>query len=231
MMLIPNSNGEADQPLREFNPHHDQRGRFTTGSTQVGITSARPKGDPGFKSQRQVFRDGRQFAAALNALPGVSHVKVSPGFGAWKGGKEASWVTSYRGNGEATKLLAATGKRFNQDAVLVLKGATAANRHPVAEWTFARPVTAARRDAIGLKLAAHGLTGWTWYKAGGKQALRAVSVPAWGGTTAAHLSAARKVTRDLARYSGTTHAVHYVAVKVMEKNGKRSYDRILKGTK
>jgi hypothetical protein len=225
--LVPLSNGE---PFYEGNPNHDRLGRFTWGTTQVGITSARPTGDPDFRTQRQVARDGRKFADKLRTLPGVSHVKVSPGFGAWKGGHEATWVTSYRGNGEAMRLLAATGKRYNQDAVLIMKGATAKNRQPVAEWTFARPVTAARRDAIGLKLAANGLSGWTWYKSKGKQVLRAVSVPEWGGNAAAHLKAARAVSAILSRY-GTTHTVQYAAVSVMEKNGKRSYDRILKGTK
>jgi len=201
----------------------DDDGKFT----EVGITSARPEGDPGHTDTKVVFARMRKFEGNLKLLPGVENVRVQPGVGAWQGGSEPTWVVSYKGNGEATKLLAQTAKDYNQDAVLVLKGDGGEGGKSVAsEFVFDRGVDSAERDAVHAVLAAEGIGGWTWFKRSGHTVLRAVAVPQWGGDPTVHHAASQTISETLARH-GFTHRLleKPVSVTVLERD-KGDYDRL-----
>ena len=154
----------------------------------------------------------------------------SPGIGAWQGGKEATWVVTYHGNGAATKLLAETGKQFDQDAVLIMHTTKRDDpaAQPIVEYTFDKPMSGATRDKIGKQLASLGLSGWTWYRSGGKVVLRSVCVPQWGGDAGKHLRVSQEISKKLAA-AGLTHslATHAAKVDVLERSGDHSYDSVL----
>jgi hypothetical protein len=229
-------------PLHEFNACHEPAGQPTGGqfcadTVKVGITSARPKGDPDYRANKQVFADMRAFESRLKALPGVRAVSVKPGLGAWEGGNEATWAVSYRGNGEATKLLAETGKRYQQDAVLLLKGCTGPGCDAAVELVFDRGVSANVRDAIHDVLTSErspdgGLVigGWTWLKRNGRPVLRMVSVPDYGGDAARHTAATARISQTL-QGLGLTHQTNRQGVRVtlMQREGPHAYDTYLAG--
>jgi len=200
----------------------DDAGKFT----EVGITSARPEGDPGHTSNRVVFERMSQFAGNLRTISGVENVTVQPGLGAWQGGSEPTWVVSYKGNGEATKLLARTAKEYNQDAVLILKGSDGAGASIADELVFDHGVDGQTRETVHEALAKEGLGGWTWFKRGGKVVLRAVAVPQWGGDPGAHRDSVKRISQSL-DHIGLTHQVNEkaVSVTVLERD-KGDYDRI-----
>lgn len=177
-------------PIHEFNPNHEpagssKGGEFAAATTRVGITSARPAGAPDYRSNRQVFTDMRALAGQLRTLKGVSRVSVTPGVGAWGTGWEPSWIVAYRGNGEARRLLAQTGRAFNQDAVLLMHGCRGTACEPVTEFHFTRPLNGPQRTAVSSQLAALGFGGWTWGKRTGTMVLRVAHVPDWAGMTRA----------------------------------------------
>ena len=203
----------------------DEDGQFT----RVAMTSQRGEGDPGHQTNKEVFEHMRTFAEGLKALPGVSHVSVKPGVGGWDGGSESMWQIYYRGNGEARKLVAATAKRFNQDAVLMLKGCKVkAECQPSTELSFAAGLNAKTREAVHAILVANGIGGWTWMKRDGKTVLRMVSVPQWGSEAKTHQQATAVVSKLLRERGLENHRrVHRVAVSVMEREGENSYDNAL----
>lgn len=228
-------------PLHEYNDCHNPAGsptggQFCSDSVTVGITSARYHDDPGYKPNKAVFEDMRAFEAQLTALPGVRAVSVKPGLGVWEGGNEATWAVSYRGNGEALRLLAKTGKQYNQEAVLMLKGCRGANCDQAVELTFDRGIPANVRDAIHDVISDYrtpdgGLIvgGWTWHKRGGKMVLRMVNIPEFGQDAARHLETTAKISRDL-QAAGLVHrrAAHPVQVTLMtRKEGPHGYDTYL----
>ena len=209
--VTPNSHGT----IQEFNACHTKHsGEFCSGSalTRVGITSQRPVGAEGHKSNRQVFHQMREFEGTLKALPGVTNVRVQPGLGSWEGGSEASWVVSYRGNGAATKLLARTAQTFDQDAVLMMKGCRGRRCDPAVDLRFDRAVTIPQRNAIQQILVANGMGGWSWLKSEGKTVLRMVSVPAWGGNSRKHIRGTRNISAGLSKL-GLTHRVRIKSVR------------------
>lgn len=195
-------------------------GQFTV----AGVTSQRPeRSDP-----KTVFADMANFRDRLSEIPTVSRVSVKPGVGAWQGGREATWVVSYRGNGQANKLLAETGKRYDQDAVLIMRAAKRGDPDaaPMAEYTFEHGIGTRQRDAIGEVLAEHGIGGWTWLKSpGGRTMLRAACVPQWGGDREVHLAATKAISARLSAL-GAAHAysTHQMHVEVLERDG---YDRVI----
>ena len=195
----------------------DTRGRKDV--TTVGITSARAKGEPDWRSNREVFHQMGQFKDRLAAIKSVADVSVKPGVGAWQGGKEATWVVSYRGNGEAMKLLATTAKTYNQDAVLVMKPG---GGDPSVELEFDGPVGARGMAQIEKIMVGHGLGGWTYYKSGGQTVLRSVSVPQWGSDSAAHLRAMSEVSAVL-KAAGRTHRVRQASVQASVLERGRDY--------
>jgi GNAT superfamily N-acetyltransferase len=214
----------------------DNAGRFTEVGdfTRIGMTSQRPEGDPGHQPNREVFQHMGRFTESLKAIPGVSHVSVKPGVGGWEGGSEASWQVYYRGNGRATKLVAETAKKFNQDSVLMLKGCHRAELKtpysgekcvPNVELSFASGVSKPMREQIEQVVVEEGITGWTWVKREGKTLLRMVSVPQWGSDPAAHQVQTKTISQRLRELGAPNHRrVRKVRVQVMDRD---SYDRYI----
>lgn len=204
----------------------DKDGQFA----RVMMTSQRAEGDPGHQENRDVFKAMREFEGKLKALPGVSRAVVKPGVGGWEGGREAMWQIYYRGNGEATKLIAATAKRYNQDSVLMLKGCTGENCQPVVELSFAHGVSGEARKVVEDILVANGIGGWTWMKKHDHTELRMVYVPQWSERSAeAHRQATIRVSQLLReRGLGNKRHVKKAAVHILEREGAHSYDQALR---
>lgn len=230
MRLIPHSNSEDNAPLVEFNACHSPKdGKFCSGpdskaaTTRIGMTSAR-QGWTG-RPAKQVFTEMRAFERDLKGIKGVTNVSVVPGVGGWEGGSEPSWVVSYRGNGEAKRLVLKTAKQFDQDGILMLHPCRGANCDPAVDLRFDKPVGKTGRTLIESVLVGEGLGGWTWLKSGGRSVLRLVSVPAWGGETQKHLASTRRVMRHLRR-AGLGVRSRIRAVKA-EGIGRDLYDSLM----
>lgn len=198
--LIVNARVIREARFHEFNScHSPDDGKFCSGTnaatTRVGMTSAR-QGWTG-RPARQVFTEMRAFERELRGIKGVTHVSVAPGVGGWDGGSEPSWVVSYRGNGEAKRLVLKTAKQFDQDGVLMLYPCRGANCDPAVDLRFDTPLGKSTRAIIESVLVGEGLGGWTWMKSKGHAVLRMVSVPAWGGDAQKHLASTRRVMRHL----------------------------------
>jgi hypothetical protein len=124
--------------------------------------------------------------------------------------------------------VARTAKQYNQDAVLILNKCHGKDCQPAVELSFEGGVTPAAREHVHQVLVAHGIGGWTWMKRDGKTVLRMVSVPQWGGEGMKHQQATTAVSQEL-RGGGLANRrrVHQVAVSVMEREGKNSYDSVI----
>jgi len=228
MHLIPDSYGV----LREFNQcHSPEDGKFCSGSgaTRVGITSYRAGA-----TNRATFDAMRAFEAKLTAIPGVRQVAVQPAQGAYHGGWEPSWSVQYRGNGEARRLLAATGQAHQQDAVLVMQGCRGnlGCNSIGTEFVFDKPVSLARREGLAKLFGAHGLGGWTWYKSGGKTTLRMVAVPHWGGTVAGHTKVMASLRRSFGKL-GMGHQTRHTKlhVETLGPGGEIPYEKVTHGAR
>lgn len=192
----------ADIDVEKHLPgQHDQKTHGRR-ATYVGITSARPPGAGGDEQNRAVFSHMEEFKAALTQIKGVSHVSVTAGMGAWEGGSEPTWVVSYRGNGEAEALVKATGKRFNQDAILLMRGGPPTRGSaPMAEMEFAHGLDRPIRKNVEQMMVSAGAGGWTWFKRNGKTVIRWTFVPQWANdkvpTPEAHHAAVQKLTDAL----------------------------------
>jgi len=192
------------------------RRRAATPEHVVGITSQRPEEDPGHKTDRMVFKDMEVFKSALLAIPTVRDAVVKPGLGAWGGGREATWVTSYNGNGEALKLLQAQARKYDQDSVLMIQPGQGAD--PAHEITFETPLRERQMAQIGTMMAQRGLSGWSWFKSGGKTTLRAAFVPDWATddvpTPEAFALAMRSVNRALNAKPNMRHRSRVVRARM-----------------
>jgi hypothetical protein len=166
-------------------------GRADAPRFQIGITSAR-EGRP----LSQIKKEMGQFREALGATS-VENLSVELGTGAWEGGSEPTWVTRYRGNGAATKVLAATGKKHNQDAVLVMRRTRAGEEgQPLSEFLFKQELDTTQFQAIGDVLAANGFGGWTWGRRGGKTLLQIAHIPEWSDFDVSGHRAASEAVKD-----------------------------------
>lgn len=194
-------------------------------TTHAGITSYRSNENTPI---RQVLNDGYAFGKQLASLPGVSNVSVKPGWGGWNGGREPSWGISYRGNGEALRLLAITGKKFNQDSVLVIKpsGHPAGQESMAFDMTFPKRLNETLRASVEKHLVSNGLGGWSWGKKGKGTILRAIAVPQWGGDVGVHQTAFQKLQLDLADLKPRTSS-RKVSVMVMNNEGDNNYDSFI----
>ncbi|KKL08374.1 hypothetical protein LCGC14_2576500, partial [marine sediment metagenome] len=115
----------------------DQSVHSGGGKRAIGITSAREG-----KLSKQVFADMRAFQERLEEIKSLSNISVKPGVGGWEGGRESTWLVSFRGNGEATSLIAETAKRHDQDGVLLLEPCgDKGDCSPIVDWHFTDPVT------------------------------------------------------------------------------------------
>jgi hypothetical protein len=174
---------------------------------QAGITSYKE----GERTDiHQIRAEMRQFRARLTAIPGVRNVSVEEGRGAWPErdeedritgvGGEPTWVTRYEGNGEALALMAETGKRYHQDAVLVMRfvGKDHPNAQPFDQISFGARMDTKTMQVVEKTMIAKGLEGWTWSQdARGNSALQVACVPQWGGEAHVHTGAMGNVVRIL----------------------------------
>ena len=193
------------------------------GKKHVGLTSARP----GREAPEIIKEDMREFEEALRDINGVSNVTVEFGEGGWEGGSEPTWVISFDGNGDALSLIAGTGKKFNQDGVLLYESCNT-GCSPVVNWTFGDSISLSERDAIEDILVERGIGGWTWYNDSGQTALRAISVPQWGGDSDTHLSAAELISESFSAAGLNVSRADFDAkVTVMEEEGENAYDAYL----
>ncbi|KKN47165.1 hypothetical protein LCGC14_0665610 [marine sediment metagenome] len=191
------------------------------GEKHVGLTSARP----GREEEETVLEDMLEFEALLKEIAGVSQVSVELGEGGWEGGSEPTWVISFDGDGDALSLIAKTAKKFNQDGVLIYEACKGAGCSPVVTWTFGGSISDKERDIVQNLMVARGIGGWTWYNDGNQKALRAVSVPQWGGDAKKHLSAADLITESFNTAGVSNSRKDFDAtVTIMEKEGENSYD-------
>lgn len=238
MNLTPNSWG-SPRKLRELNACHEPKGspkggQFCGGVTRVGITSSRQFRDPLHRPNKAVAGEMRHLERVLTDLPGVRGVSVKPALGQWDGGSEFSWAVSYVGNGEARKALARVGKKWGQDAVLILRRPKAGETPDAAtELSFDQPIGLETRGALASYMGTLGIGGWTWYKRNGRTTLRIASVPQWGGSNEAHKTALSTLTGKL-RSQG--HGIRERQLKVKVEiyapesgDGVASYDDVLGG--
>lgn len=194
------------------------------GKKHVGLTSARP----GREGEETVLEDMREFEELLKEISGVSRISVELGEGGWEGGSEPTWVISFSGNGEALSLIASTAKKFKQDGVLIYESCKGTGCSPVVTWTFGPNIEERERAIVENLLVARGIGGWTWYNDSGSVALRAVSVPQWGGDAKKHLNAADLITEEFnAADVNNTYNDFDATVTVMENEGEFSYDNYL----
>ena len=188
--------------------------------TRVGITSQRPKGEPGNKPSREVFRDMARFEKELQEIPGVSEVTVRPGVGVWEGNQEPTWVVSYKGNGKAIELIARRGQGYNQDAVFLLSRHTlpGGQKTKITEMIFPS-TTGAMRIRVQKEFQEHGFSGGTWRRERGKSIYMTAAIPHWGGDAKSLITAATKIHSSLSAGGGKIELrVHSLNVTVMENN-------------
>lgn len=239
MPIFTQPDGDPDTALQEFNGCHNPTGpgggQFCGNDvTRVGITSYRTKDktSPEYRSGHQILgRDLRGFEAALKAIPTVQNVSVHPGTGAYQSGWEPTWIVAYRGNGAARRLLAETGKRYNQESILLMHRSTKPHDQldPAVELQFPGRVSHPIRQVISDALRAQHIGGWTWGKRGQNTVLRSVSVPAWGGVAAEHLAKMRQVHADLTKMGFVPKwRVKYVETEVLDRDA-GDYERVLAG--
>jgi len=183
---------------------------------QVGITSHRPGKDP-----RQLRLEMDEFVEDLQGV--AEDVDVQLGTGGWEGGSEPTWVVRFRDGDDALAVLAATGKRHNQDAVLVMKYTTPGNGSPLVRLNFSRKLEEEAMRKIEAGLVENGIGGWTWARAARGTVLLAASVPQWGGQNTPHVAAMSGIQQDLLRAGyKTTSTTSWVETTVMERG---EYDR------
>ena len=182
---------------------------------QAGITSHK-EGKP----IEQVRTEMRQFTAKLKALPGVRNVSVQEGRGGWKGGSEPTWVTHYEGNGDALALLAATGKRFDQDGVLVMRFVDKGhpNAQPLDQIGFNKNLGSREMGAIERVLVSQGVKAWTWSRdTQGRSRLQVACVPQWDGDAHAQTRAMEGTVKKLSNAGITVRSSRaYIDPLVMD---------------
>ena len=189
--------------------------------TTVGITSAREG-----KQRERVEHEMHMFSSAMAHIDDVSDLDISIGEGGWQEspGKfihEPTWVTSYRGNGEALKLIKKVASEYEQDAVLLQ---VAGGDSPQSNVVFDGDVTDGVRDVIQRSLSDGGIGGWTWgITESGNTMLQTTSVPEWGGDAGAHVAVVDDLVGSLkAAGIRTSYTTEYVDVMVLEKG--RDYE-------
>jgi hypothetical protein len=207
-------------------------GRAGSGpSVRVGITSFREtKG----QAMEQLKKDMASLEDDLEATP-VQDVSVSLGTGGWEGGSEPTFVTQYRGNGAAKKVLAEKAKEWNQDGVILVeqvkKGGT-----PESRLNFSEPLNEGQmRKAEQALLAASerhgaGIGGWTWANNGGKgPELITDCIPQWGGNPDSHAAAVKETMSMLKEMGlGSSYSESRVKVETWSRD-EGDYDRVIKG--
>lgn len=183
--------GHAGRPGKRGGSAPGSRSGSRLPSFQVGITSARPG-----TSLDKIRRDMQDFEEEMRKTP-VKELSVELGTGAWEGGGEPTWIVRYRGNGEALKMLAMTGKKHNQDGVLIMQKVKSGGQ-PLSELSFDMELDTSQYETIGNILSEAGFGGWTWGTRGGKTLLQIACIPQWGGDAKSHNAATQEVKSALA---------------------------------
>lgn len=206
-------------------------GRAGSGPTvRVGITSF--KDDQG-QGLEQLKKDMAALEDDLDATP-AQDVTVSLGTGGFEGGSEPTFVTQFRGNGQARKALAKRAKEWNQDSVIVTtpvkRGGT-----PEGRLSFNRPLDEAEiRKVNQTVLAASkkvdaGIGGWTWSQGKNGPEFIANCIPGWGGNPETHIQAMRAAMTVLEKAGlGASLSEGRAKVEVWERDS-GDYDRIIAG--
>ena len=145
----------------------------------------------GGKTIEQVKEEMGEFRSLLEKTP-VENLSVQLGTGGWEGGSEPTWVTQYDGDGEALRVLAQAGKKWDQDAVLVMKHVTKGGQ-PQTRLSFAEAMSEPEMRGVEKILVSEGIGGWTWAQGKSGPTLIATSIPQWGGEERAHLKASNTV--------------------------------------
>lgn len=132
-------------------------------------------------------------------------------------------------SGRAIELLARTGAKFDQDAVLVYSQHKIPNgvKSLYVDYSFKSVLPADRID-LETSLAAHGLQGWTWLRSGGTSTLRLVAVPQWGMSSKKLMEISSQLDSILSRvYGSAPKRVRPAWVTLMELEGDSSYDSFI----
>jgi hypothetical protein len=174
-------------------------GSSPRGTTQVGITSAR-------KDERPVAGKAKADLAELTSALAKAGIKANGyvGVGGYEGGREYTFVLSYKGASEkALPILAAFAKKWKQDSVIVLPPSTGGS--PVGRINFTKNPSADGLRKIEKALIEHGLGGgWTWQaQANGQRALLSAHIPQWSDfTPEQHMKALGAVNDGLKEFAG-----------------------------
>lgn len=189
----------------------------------VGITSDRPG-----KTREQVWAEMRAFVRRMEAI-GVKNLKVVMGRGGWEGGGEATWVTSFDGDGEAKRIIIETAKQYDQDAVLLMYRAEegAEGVTPKTSFRFGGILSDQEITRIEQELVERKIGGWTWYNGKQGSTLMMACVAQWGCESDTHQGAMADLLADvdLAGY-GITSQTGWLRNEVFERD---DYDRFLSG--
>lgn len=206
-------------------------GRAGFGDTvRVGITSF--KDDKG-QTAKRLEKDMDELKSALEDTP-AHDVTVALGTGGFEGGSEPTFVTQFRGDGEARKALARKAKEWNQDSVIVTtpvkEGGT-----PEGRLSFSRALDAAEIEKVNQTILAAsdklgaGIGGWTWAQGKDGPEFIANCIPEWGGNPETHIQAMRAAKEILKKSGlGSTLAEGQAEVEIWERD-KGDYDRIIEG--
>jgi hypothetical protein len=199
------------------------------GPTRVGITAARPG-----MSEEQVRRRLDRLIKGLERIDSVTDVYAAHCLGSYAGGREASYLIEYEGDGEARRLMADFGEENDQDSVLLLRPAEGKGDAPLTDISLGTRVGRDDQERLNTVLAEAGLAYWTWYRQrGAGTALRVACVPEYGGTPDAHNSQMEAVMESLAeagfRPERKDYTIHPEVVWHQAGEGRTTYDSVQEG--
>lgn len=215
----------------------DATGRADRPKWRVGITSHRPGMDKSIaKGVIQSFQKDMQ------QIKGVEHFTSEIGRGAFEGGHEPTWVTSYDGNGQAFKKCVEYGQKYEQDGVLFMKDSTEDDPEalPVSFLDFEFDKNAPKEliDAVEKDLLDNGIGYWTWtHTGGGKARIMIAAVKEFSGTRETYVKQIAALRKGFDSHGlGTSETVewrinHVVFNKGKEQPGSLTYDDVLKDGK
>lgn len=213
-----------------FAPPRGTHGKGGKGPTiQVGITSYKSEKGQGLK---QLKRDMAELKRDLGKT-NVRDLSVVLGTGGWEGGGEPTFITLFKGDGEARRILAEKAKKWDQDAVIIMQRVSKGGQ-PQTRISFGEALTKEEYRIVekGLLAASKrhgaGIGGWTWGRgANGHPELIAQCIPQWGGKSKGHIEASRDLLKRLQKlgYDVSLDQLQ-VKVEVWEKEA-GDYDRIL----
>ena len=194
----------------------------TEPEVRVGITSDRPG-----KEDTLVLAEMREFIKRMKAA-GIKNLKVIFGRGGWDGGGEATWVTSYDGDGEAKRIILEAAREYDQDAVLFMYRAEEgeAGASPKTSFRFSTMLSDQEIELVEVELKDRKVGGWTWYNGTAGSRLMVANVPQWTDRSGdEHSSVMDGVLGDLQGAGfGVQSQTSWLRAEVIERN---DYDLLL----